>query len=159
MKKETIDSVTRVAEEVALDVVGGIAGLIGEHLIAPIYTGAIKYEFLWKHPNASKEAKELRVRQEVEILLAKLRRNGYVEIRDVKPSRIYYHDHWTFKFYLMDLLERMYDNGATKEELESIAEMIEKFSNRWRTTISTNNLRWIHKMENKYGVEERSIDE
>lgn len=156
MKKKTIDSVARVTEEVALDVIGGIAGLIGEYLVPPTYMGVIKYEFLWKHPNASKEAKELRVRQEFEILLAKLRRNGYVEIRDVEPRRIYYHAHWAFKFYLMDLLERMHDNGATKDELESISEMIEKFSNRWRTTITTNNLRWIHKMENKYGVEEET---
>ena len=89
MKKETIDSVARVTEEVVLDVVCGIAGAIGEYLIAPIYTSVIKYEFLWKHPKASKEAKELRVRQEGELLLAKLRRNGYVEIRDVEPSRIY----------------------------------------------------------------------
>lgn len=158
MKKETIDSVARVTEEVVLDVIGGVAGAIGEYLVAPIYMGVIKYEFLWKHPNASKEAKELRVRQEFEILLAKLRHNGYVEIRDVEPSRIYYAKR-SFVVYLEDLFDRMCENGASKEELDSIEEMIQAFSNRWRSSIWTNNLRWIHKMENKYGVEERSIDE
>lgn len=158
MKKETIDSVARVTEEVVLDVVGGIAGTIGEYLIAPIYMGVTKYDFLWKHPNTSKEAKELRVRQESEILLAKLRHNGYVEIRNIEPSRIYY-SRRSFAVYLEDLLERMIANGAMAEEIKPVADMCHEYGCSRKSTISVNNLRWIHKMENKYGVEERSIDE
>ena len=158
MKKETIDSVARVTEEVILDVAGGIVGAIGEHVIAPFFAAIIKYDFLWRNPNASKEATDLRVKQEGELLLAKLRREGYVSIRNVEPSRIYYARR-SFAVYLEDLLERMIANGATKEEIDSISEMRWEFDRRnggCRDYISTNNLRWIHKMENKYGVEEET---
>ena len=155
MKKETIDSVTRVTEEVVLDVVGGVAGAFGEYLFTPIYMGVIKYDFLWRNPNASKEATELRVRQEIELLLAKLRRNGYVEIRNIEPSRIYY-SRRSFAVYLEDLLERMITNGAMAEEIKPVADMCHEYGCSHKSTISVNNLRWIHKMENKYGVEEET---
>lgn len=158
MKKETKKSLARVTEEVILDVAGGIVGAVGEHVIAPFAMAVIKYDFLWRNPNASKEATDLRVKQEGELLLAKLRREGYVSICNVKPSRIYYARR-SFAVYLEDLLERMYKNGATKEEIDSISEMRWEFDRRnggCRDHISTNNLRWIHKMENKYGVEEET---
>lgn len=159
MKKETKRSLARVTEEAILDVAGGIVGAICEHAIAPFVMAVIKYDFLWRNPNASKEATDLRVKQEGELLLAKLKHEGYVNIRNVEPSRIYYARR-SFAVYLEDLLERMYNNGAAKEELDSITEMRFEFDRRYggcRGYISTNNLRWIHKMENKYGVEEESV--
>lgn len=163
MKKETKKSLARVTEEVIVDVaggiIGGIIGAVGEHVIAPFFLAVIKYDFLWRNPNASKEATDLRVKQERELLLAKLKREGYVSIRKVEPSRIYY-ARISFAVYLEDLLERMIANGATKEEIDSISEMRWEFDRRnggCRDHISTNNLRWIHKMENKYGVEEETV--
>lgn len=161
MKKETINSLSRVTMEAILDIAGGIVGAVGEHVIAPFIMSVIKYDFLWRNPKASRDATDLRVKQEGEILLAKLKRNGYVEIRDVEPRRIYYAQ-GSFAVYLEDLLERMYENGATEDEFNSIAEMRWEFSRRYggcRQTISINNLKWIHKMENKYGVEERTDNE
>lgn len=158
MKKETKRSLARVTEEAVLDVAGGIVGVVSEHVITPFFVAVIKYEFLWRNPNASKDATDLRVKQEGELLLAKLRREGYVSIRNVEPSRIYYARR-SFAVYLEDLLERMIANGATKEEIDSISEMRWEFDRRnggCRDHISTNNLRWIHKMENKYGVEEET---
>lgn len=158
MKKETKKSLSRVTEEAILDVAGSIVGAICEHAIAPFVMAVIKYDFLWRNPNASKEATDLRVKQEGELLLAKLRHEGYVNIRNVEPSRIYYARR-SFAVYLEDLLDRMYKNGATKEELDSITDMRWEFSRRYggcHGHISTNNLRWIIKMENKYGVEEET---
>lgn len=160
MKKETKRSLQRVTSEAIFDVAGGIVGAVGEHVIGPFVMAVIKYDFLWRNPNASKEATDLRVKQDGEILLAKLRHEGYVSIRKVEPSRIYYARR-SFAVYLEDLLERMIANGATKEEIDSIAEMRWEFDRRdgrCRSHISTNNLRWIHKMENKYGVEERDYE-
>ena len=156
MKEETKNSMARVAEEVLLDVAGGIVGAVCEHAIAPFVMAVIKYDFLWRNPNASKEAKDLRVKQEGEILLAKLKHEGYVSIRHVEPSRIYY-SRRSFAVYLEDLLERMIINGATAEEIKPMADMCHEYGCNHRSTISVNNLRWILKMENKYGVEEDSI--
>lgn len=158
MKKETKRSLARVTSEAILDVAGGIVGAVGEHVIGPFVMAVIKYDFLWRNPNASKDAMDLRVKQEGELLIAKLKHEGYVSIRKVEPSRIYYAQR-SFAVYLEDLLERMYKNGATKEEIDSIAEMRWEFDRRHggcRHRISTNNLRWIIKMENEYGVEERN---
>lgn len=156
MKEETKNSMARVAEEVILDVAGGVVGAVGEYVIGPFVMAVIKYDFLWRNPNASKEAKDLRVKQEGKLLLAKLNREGYVNIRDVEPSRIYY-SRRSFAVYLEDLLERMIANGAMAEEIKPVADMCHEYGCSRKSTISVNNLRWIHKMENKYGVEEDSI--
>ena len=156
MKEETKNSMARVTEEVILDVAGGVVGVVCEHVITPFVMAVIKYDFLWRNPNASKEAKDLRVKQEGELLLAKLRHEGYVSIRKVEPSRIYY-SRRSFAVYLEDLLERMIVNGAMVEEIKPVADMCHEYGCSRKSTISVNNLRWIHKMENKYGVEEDSI--
>lgn len=157
MKKETKRSLARVTAEAILDVAGGIAGAVGEHVIAPFFAAVIKYDFLWRNPNASKEATDLRVKQEGELLIAKLKHEGYVNIRNVEPSRIYY-AHRSFAVYLEDLLRRMIVNGAMPEEIKPMADMCHEYGCSHRSTISVNNLRWIHKMENKYGVEERDYE-
>lgn len=156
MKEETKNSMARVTEEVILDVAGGIVGMVSEHVIAPFVIAVIKYDFLWRNPNASKEATDLRVKQEGELLLAKLKHEGYVNIRNVEPSRIYYARR-SFAVYLEDLLGRMIVNGAMAEEIKPVADMCHEYGCNRNSTISVNNLRWIHKMENKYGVEEDSI--
>ena len=153
MKKGIKKSLARVTEEAILDVAGGIVGVVCEHAIAPFIMGVIKYDFLWRNPNASKEATDLRVKQEGEILLAKLKHEGYVSIRNVEPSRIYYARR-SFAVYLEDLLGRMITNGATAEEIKHVADMCHEYGCKRNSFISINNLRWIHKMENKYGVEE-----
>lgn len=156
MKKETKRSLARVTEEAILDVAGGVVGAVGEYVIGPFVMAVIKYDFLWRNPNASKEATDLRVKQEGELLLAKLKHEGYVSIRKVEPSRIYY-SRRSFAVYLEDLLERMIVNGAMAEEIKPMADMCHEYGCNHSSTISVNNLRWIHKMENKYGVEEDSI--
>lgn len=156
MKKETKRSLARVTSEAILAVAGGIVGAVGEHVIGPFVMAVIKYDFLWRNPNASNEATDLRVKQEGEILLAKLRHEGYVSIRKVEPSRIYYARR-SFAVYLEDLLERMITNGATAEEIKHVADMCHEYGCNRRSWISVNNLRWIHKMENKYGVEEETV--
>lgn len=153
MKEETKNSMARVAEEAILDVAGGIVGAVCGYAIAPFVMTVIKYDFLWRNPNASKEATDLRLKQEGELLLAKLKHEGYVSIRNVEPSRIYY-SRRSFAVYLEDLLERMIVNGAMAEEIKSVADMCHEYGCNHNSTISVNNLRWIHKMENKYGVEE-----
>ncbi len=157
MKKETKRSLARVTEEAILDAVGCIAGAVGEYLIAPFFVAVIKYDFLWRNPEASKDATNLRVKQEVELFLAKLRHKGYVNICDVEPSRKYYFPR-SFGVYLEDLLDRMNVNGATSEERKIMADMCHYYGSIYNSTISVNNLRWIHKMENKYGVEERDYE-
>lgn len=154
MEKKTAEFLERAA----LELIGGAVGAVCEHVVAPFLMGVIKYDFLWKHPNASRDAVNTRLRQEGEIIMEKVTSGDRVLVSELNGrGRPYsYRYRYPFAGQLEDLLDRMIENGATKEECESIATMYNKFRFGPRgDSISINNLRWIHKMEDKYGVEEK----
>lgn len=143
-------------ERLAIEAGGDIIGKFSEHIVAPFIMTTIRYEFIWRHPDASRDAIETRMCQEEVILIAKIERMGAIPIRRAIPRKKYQYDYWgrrAFAHYIEALMRRMIVHGATAEEVAAIAEMSHEYGCGHKDTISINNLKWIHKMENKYGVE------
>lgn len=156
-----LNDIIHPLERVAKEAASGVVGKIGWFVVIPFTKTVIKYEFLWRNPDASDKALKMRMHQENEILWAKINPRRPIEIRDIMRGIReygYFNSNRRFARYIEALMRRMIIHGATAEEVAAIAEMCHEYGCNRKDTISINNLKWIHKMENKYGVEEDSDD-
>lgn len=133
------------------------AGAIGEVLgcaIRPVFKTTeyvIRLTYDYDHPEAPECIKRERMRNEWELLMDRwIRHNGSIEVRGKSMYGRNFYDYIEWIEYHMSC------NGATDEEMDAIYTIREAFrpwyNRKRRTHISVNNLLWLHKMEDKYGV-------
>lgn len=142
--KTTLDSVKAVTGHV----IGRGIGLVCIPVVN-IMEFTVECEYIWKHPCSDEDIRKTRLNFERKAAMAKFNNDEYIDIPKYMRRKFY--------DYLSYIRECMCVE-CTLEELKSILTIIERvwpmryYKRKPLARISVNNLKWVFKMEDKYGV-------